>query len=52
VVRRFLASHPGFTVETQRSLDPVRDGVDGAFVARLRAPGSSGPRGSGTPAVV
>jgi 16S rRNA (cytosine967-C5)-methyltransferase len=48
VVTRFLASHPGFTVETQRTLDPVRDGVDGAFVARLRAPGSSGPRGSGT----
>ena len=49
VVKRFLAVHPGFTVETQRTLDPVRDGVDGAFVARLRAPGSSGTRGSGTP---
>lgn len=52
VVARFLASHPGFTVESQRTLDPVRDGVDGAFVARLGAPGSSGHRGSGTPTVV
>ncbi len=51
VVARFLASHPGFTLETERTLDPVRDGVDGAFVARLRAPGSSGPNGSGTPTV-
>ncbi len=52
VVTRFLASHPGFMVETQRTLDPVRDGVDGAFVARLRAPGSSGRSGSGTSMVV
>lgn len=52
VVTQFLTSHPGFTVETQRTLDPVRDGVDGAFVARLRASGSSGTIGSGTSTVV
>lgn len=36
VVEAFLAAHPGFTMETTRSLFPPRDDMDGAFVARLR----------------
>lgn len=36
VVERFLANHPTFMLETTRSLFPPRDGVDGAFIARLR----------------
>jgi 16S rRNA (cytosine967-C5)-methyltransferase len=52
VIARFMDSHPGFMVEMQRTLDPVRDGVDGAFVARIRAPSSSAPSGSVTPKVV
>jgi 16S rRNA (cytosine967-C5)-methyltransferase len=38
VIRRFLADHAGFELETERDLLPFRDGVDGAYVARLRAP--------------
>ncbi len=36
VVEPFLDSHPKFRLETTRSLIPPRDGVDGAYVARLR----------------
>lgn len=37
VVSHFRERHPGFVLETTRSLFPPRDGVDGAYVARLRA---------------
>ncbi len=43
VVRQFLEAHPGFSLEQQRALHPLRDRVDGAFAARLRAPGSQTP---------
>jgi 16S rRNA (cytosine967-C5)-methyltransferase len=36
VVTRFLADHPGFSLEQDRELVPFRDGVDGAYVACLR----------------
>jgi 16S rRNA (cytosine967-C5)-methyltransferase len=36
VVNQFLAEVPGFTRESERTLMPFGDGVDGAFVARLR----------------
>ena len=36
VVAEFLARHPGFTLERQRALTPMDDGVDGAFVARMK----------------
>ncbi len=36
VVAEFLAKHPEFTLENQRALTPMTDGVDGAFVARLK----------------
>ena len=36
VVAEFLAKHPAFTMEMTRALFPPRDGMDGAFVARLR----------------
>jgi 16S rRNA (cytosine967-C5)-methyltransferase len=32
----FLAAHPDFKLESQRQLLPFHDGVDGAYVARLR----------------
>jgi 16S rRNA (cytosine967-C5)-methyltransferase len=35
LVRSFLASHREFTLEVERELLPFRDGVDGAYVARL-----------------
>jgi 16S rRNA (cytosine967-C5)-methyltransferase len=38
VVRGFLDDNPGFSIECERSLAPFTDGVDGAYVARLRAP--------------
>lgn len=38
VVQRFLEAHPAFTLEVEQALDPLSDGVDGAYVARLRAP--------------
>lgn len=41
VVDRFLTDHPGFIRETERALHPLREGVDGAYVTRLRGPGSS-----------
>jgi len=37
VVKQFLAEHPDFTLEQERELTPFADGVDGAYVARLRA---------------
>ena len=40
VLANFLSAHPRFTLESQRELWPFRDGVDGAFVARLRSSGS------------
>ena len=36
VVRQFLAEHSGFKCERERELLPFVDGVDGAFVSRLR----------------
>lgn len=36
VVREFLASENNFELEEQRELVPFTDGVDGAFVARLK----------------
>jgi len=36
VVNEFLASRPEFTLEKERELLPFSDGVDGAYVARLR----------------
>ena len=35
-VKQFLAAHPGFKLETERQLLPFADGVDGAYVARLK----------------
>lgn len=36
VVKDFLAAHPQFKLESERDLLPFRDGVDGAYVAKLR----------------
>jgi 16S rRNA (cytosine967-C5)-methyltransferase len=36
VVKSFLAAHPEFRLEMERGLVPTREGVDGAYVARLR----------------
>src|SRR6478609_832164 len=35
-VQAFLAANPGFKLERERQLLPFADGVDGAYVARLR----------------
>ena len=35
LVRSFLAAEPGFKLETERQLTPIKDGVDGAYVAKL-----------------
>jgi 16S rRNA (cytosine967-C5)-methyltransferase len=35
VVKAFLAAHPQFRLESERDLLPFRDGVDGAYVAKL-----------------
>lgn len=35
VVQTFLEEHRGFRLESQRELLPFRDGVDGAYVAKL-----------------
>ena len=48
VVAQFLTRHPEFSRESERALHPLRDGVDGAYVARLRGPGSSASPSSGT----
>lgn len=37
-VDAFLAAHPGFSLGASRQLDPVRDGVDGAYAACLIGP--------------
>jgi 16S rRNA (cytosine967-C5)-methyltransferase len=34
-VQAFLAAHPTFKLERERTLLPFRDGVDGAYAARL-----------------
>ncbi|MEO8429256.1 MAG: 16S rRNA (cytosine(967)-C(5))-methyltransferase RsmB [Verrucomicrobiota bacterium] len=36
VVKEFLREHPDFKLEIERELLPFQDGVDGAYVARLR----------------
>ena len=36
VVQQFLSDVSGFALERQRTLTPIIDGVDGAFVARVR----------------
>lgn len=36
VVKRFLTEHPQFKLEHERELLPFVDGVDGAYVARMR----------------
>ncbi len=36
VVKEFLAANTSFTLETERQLLPFVDGVDGAYVARLK----------------
>ena len=36
VVKSFLAENPGFKLETERQLLPFADGVDGAYVAKLK----------------
>ena len=36
VVAHFLAAHSGFRLDAERHLTPFADGVDGAYVARLR----------------
>ncbi|MBI3875227.1 MAG: 16S rRNA (cytosine(967)-C(5))-methyltransferase RsmB, partial [Verrucomicrobia bacterium] len=36
VVKTFLASHPRFALERERELLPFVEGVDGAYVARLK----------------
>lgn len=36
VVKQFLAGNNGFALETERQLLPFADGVDGAYVARLK----------------
>ena len=37
VVQEFLTTHPQFKLESERSLLPFRDGVDGAYVAKLKS---------------
>jgi 16S rRNA (cytosine967-C5)-methyltransferase len=36
VVKEFLVAHPDFKLEIERQLLPFADGVDGAYVARLK----------------
>jgi 16S rRNA (cytosine967-C5)-methyltransferase len=36
VVERFLREHAEYALETERALLPFKDGVDGAYVARLK----------------
>ena len=36
VVKEFLREHVDFRLETERELLPFQDGVDGAYVARMR----------------
>ena len=37
VVKQFLAAQPHFKLETERQLLPFTDGVDGAYVAKLKS---------------
>jgi 16S rRNA (cytosine967-C5)-methyltransferase len=37
VVKQFLTEHPDFKLESERELTPLAEGVDGAYVAKLRA---------------
>jgi 16S rRNA (cytosine967-C5)-methyltransferase len=39
VVKQFLSEHAGFRLERERELLPFMDGVDGAYVARLKNAG-------------
>ena len=39
VVASFLAENPGYQLEQERQILPFQDGLDGAYVARLRSPG-------------
>jgi 16S rRNA (cytosine967-C5)-methyltransferase len=39
VTKEFLAAHPDFALGAERQLLPFADGVDGAYVARLRKTG-------------
>ena len=36
VVKQFLSDHAGFKLESERELLPFADGVDGAYVARMK----------------
>ena len=36
VIRAFLAHAPGFRLAAEQELTPMKDGVDGAYVATLR----------------
>ena len=36
VIKQFLAEHPKFSLESERELLPFTDGVDGAYVAKLK----------------
>ena len=36
VVKKFLSDNPNFSLERERELTPFADGVDGAYVARLK----------------
>jgi 16S rRNA (cytosine967-C5)-methyltransferase len=36
LVQQFLATQPGFKLERERQLLPFADGVDGAYVAKLK----------------
>jgi 16S rRNA (cytosine967-C5)-methyltransferase len=37
LIKQFLAEHPKFAFETERELLPFTDGVDGAYVAKLKS---------------
>lgn len=37
VVKQFLAAHNDFSLETERQLSPFANGVDGAYVAKLKS---------------
>ncbi len=44
VMKQFLAEHVEFQLENERELIPFIEGVDGAYVARLRRTGPADPR--------
>jgi 16S rRNA (cytosine967-C5)-methyltransferase len=41
VIESFLKKHRHYRQETARTITPMKDGVDGAFVARLRCEASA-----------